>query len=716
MQEIRAPRAHVLLRRSLTSTLVRAEQHAFQESRRLATSQTVAGMTQNFIVYTDGTPDGDAAAQAVLATCEADYAAVQSWFGGITLPPGQDGDDQTTPRTAQPMYVLMDPNAGGAYHYGCDATDIYIEPSPPDAASGLVVAEVVEIFEAAITNGWDCGYTNGEALSRVLAVARSSTLTSIIGQTVQGWWANGAQDYVNDNSADDQNQDANGCGSLFLYYLNSQLGFTWTQIATTGGSTLGTCYQALTGQDPTQGFSDFVNLLSTLDQGGQLALPASGNPFPIQGNSSSGDQPSQSSQQELSGLPSLFEPQGADIVVEEFDVLAVPAGEGDAPAVFVEELDVLAVPTSSAVVEELDVLAVPTDEMGAATGASGFRTPTSVAAPRAHVLMRRTTLGRLVRAKEHAFQQSVHLSTSQTVAGRTTHFVVYTDGTADGNAAARAVLASCEADFSAVQGWFGGIALPAGQDGDDQNTPRTAQPNYVLMDPNAGGAYHYACNATDLYIEPAPTNQASGLMVAEVVEVFEAAIANGWDCGHTNGEALSRVLAVARNSTLAPLIAETAQGWWANGQQDYVNDNSADDQNQDANGCGSLFLYYLNSQLGYTWTQIATTGGSSLGALYQKLTGKDPSQGFQDIVNLLSGQAQGGQLNLPSSGNPFPIGQSAQPGQGGSSPGGTAPGGSPAPGSAAPTGGQGAVGAVVAVVVIVAIVVVILILSGTIKV
>jgi hypothetical protein len=274
---------------------------------------------------------------------------------------------------------------------------------------------------------------------------------------------------------------------------------------------------------------------------------------------------------------------------------------------------------------------------------------------RARVFLRATPSGRKVRAEKHTLAQSSQLLTTETVIGQTAHFVVYTDGIAEGNAAAQGVLAACEADFAAVQVWFGGIHLPPEQDRDDQITVRTAQPMYILMDPNAGGAYHYSCAGTNLYIEPAPTNQASVLVVAEVVEVFEAAINNGWDCGHTNGEALSRVLAVERNANLASVTVPTEQSWWSNGHQDYVNVNSATDQNEDANGCGALFLYYLHTQLGFSWTQIATTGGSSLGDTYEKLTGKDPQASFQDFLGRLATIAQGGQLNVPRSGNPFPI-------------------------------------------------------------
>lgn len=229
--------------------------------------QQKAGQTQNFVVFSDGTASGDAAAQAMLNSCEADYAATQAWFGGLTPP-------------NLPMYVYADPNAGGAYHISCAGTDIHVQ-SDPSRAPGFLTAEIVEVFEAAINNGWDCGFTNGETLSRVLAFDRHPEIAADFNQTEQDWWASGHQDYVNDNSAGDTDQIANGCGDLFLYYLHSQLTFDWNAICTTGGQTLGACYQALTTYDPQQGFNDFITALSTIDQGGTIALPDSGNPFPI---------------------------------------------------------------------------------------------------------------------------------------------------------------------------------------------------------------------------------------------------------------------------------------------------------------------------------------------------------------------------------------------------------------------------------------------------
>ena len=256
-ETVAGPRAHIL---RIGPGRAFAPDFTYAVARADFRGQTEAGRTEHLIVYTDGTPNGDASAQAVLRTAEADYQAVTNWFGGISLPPGQEGDDQTTPRTATPVQVLIDQQAGGAYHFGCDATDIYIEPTP-ELANGFMVAELVEIFEAAINNGWQCGNTNGEGLSRVLAGERNANLGPLFTQTGQTWWQAGHADYVNSNAADDRDENSNGCATLFLFYLNKQLGFDWRTITTTGGATLGETYQKLTGKSGTQGFSEFVSLL-----------------------------------------------------------------------------------------------------------------------------------------------------------------------------------------------------------------------------------------------------------------------------------------------------------------------------------------------------------------------------------------------------------------------------------------------------------------------
>lgn len=282
-----APHVYILAGPNRQGSLQYFEVVTLQTAGATFRGETEVGRTSDLIVYSDGSPEGNAAAQAVLQSAEADYRAVQQWFGGISLPPGQNGDDQSVPRTALPIQVLVDPQAGGAYHFGCDATNIYIQPAP-DLANGFMVAELVEIFEAALNNGWSCGKTNGEGLSRVLAGERNPNLGADFAQTIQAWWGHGHADYVNNNDASDQDEDSNGCSTLFLYYLHSQLGFDWAKIVATGGATLGETYQRLTGRSGAEGFNDFISRMATLDQGGQLALPASGNPFPIQGSGTTG--------------------------------------------------------------------------------------------------------------------------------------------------------------------------------------------------------------------------------------------------------------------------------------------------------------------------------------------------------------------------------------------------------------------------------------------
>lgn len=276
------PRAHVLSFPGRGS--ISYEQITLPRSRASFGGEQQAGQSANVIVYTDGTSQGNASAQAVMSSFENDFAVITAYFGGLQLPQGQQGDDKTVPRTALPIQVLMDGQAGGAYHFGCSATDLYIEPTPA-AAEGFTIAELVEVFEAAINNGWQCGQANGEALSRVLASDRAPILGQLGAQTGQQWWADGHQDFVTNNSATDQNNDSNGCGPLFLYYLHSQLHFDWQKITTTGGASLGETYQRLTGNSPQQGFQDFLSRLQTVADAnnGTLALPSNGNPFPIGG-------------------------------------------------------------------------------------------------------------------------------------------------------------------------------------------------------------------------------------------------------------------------------------------------------------------------------------------------------------------------------------------------------------------------------------------------
>jgi len=171
----------------------------------------------------------------------------------------------------------------------------------------------------------------------------------------------------------------------------------------------------------------------------------------------------------------------------------------------------------------------------------------------------------------------------------------------------------------------------------------------------------------------------TALFAAEAVESFETLTGKA-DPGQTNGEAVSRVLAFK----LAPEIAlvsgfsaGVAQQWWADGQPDWVNDNSQNDQSVDGNGSGVMFLLYLTDFLGIPLDQILAampaTSGAPLGQTYVALLSGHPElaqvatdgrSAFQAMVTLLQQNATNpdGSLNVPADGNPFPAIQGAKQG------------------------------------------------------
>jgi hypothetical protein len=237
------------------------------------------GSTANFAVYYDpalGGP-GKSCADGMLATCEHDYAQVASWFGGIASP-------------TLPVNVIIAPldrsgqGGGGAYHYGCGAVDLYCDikriPSLDiDLSRMLMVAELVEVFEAAQNVGWDCGASNGEGLSRVLSAALYPA--QLDGYSTAAAWLDSPDrpDWVNKNNNTDGDAVSNGCSVLFLNYLNTQLGYSWVQIAQAGAPTLAKTYTKLTGKP--DGWTPFRQ---QLDQAFPLGTPSgvtTDNPYPL---------------------------------------------------------------------------------------------------------------------------------------------------------------------------------------------------------------------------------------------------------------------------------------------------------------------------------------------------------------------------------------------------------------------------------------------------
>jgi hypothetical protein len=235
------------------------------------------GKTTHFAVYWDPTlgPNGKSCADGILATCENDYAQTAAWFG-IDVP-------------MLPINVIIaaldtaGQGSGGAYHYGCDAVDLYCDlknvPSVDiDYTRMLLVAELVEVFEAAQGTGWDCGASNGEGLSRVLATALYPA--ELDGYTTAAAWLDSDRpDWVGKTNATDQDPISNGCAVLFLNYLNTQLGYGWDQIVKAGASTLGQIYTNLTGKN--DGFAAFGEQLASNFPPGTPSGLTTDNPYPL---------------------------------------------------------------------------------------------------------------------------------------------------------------------------------------------------------------------------------------------------------------------------------------------------------------------------------------------------------------------------------------------------------------------------------------------------
>ena len=122
---------------------------------------TLAGSTTNFDVYYDSSLGavGQTLANAILASCEADLAALVQLFG--VGPPAR-------------FATYINPGTGGAFHVGCLDTDLQCSSWPGDGAleNFLNCAEVDEVMMAAQAAGWNCSASAGEGLSRVLALNR----------------------------------------------------------------------------------------------------------------------------------------------------------------------------------------------------------------------------------------------------------------------------------------------------------------------------------------------------------------------------------------------------------------------------------------------------------------------------------------------------------------------------------------------------------------
>jgi hypothetical protein len=207
------------------------------------------GSTANFVVYYDtAVATGATLADAILSSCEWEYAMMKGWFGGITP-------------ASLPFTIYIDVGSFGAYHANCLATEIHCGAAAgnnSDLVRMLMAAEMDEVFMAAQNKGWNCGYSHGEGLSRVLA-------TELYPAQLNGFasaptWLDGTRpNWIDNTETTDRDYTSVGCATLFLNFLRYELTYSWNDIVAAAAPTLAGVYKNLTGAaDAWTRFSAFV--------------------------------------------------------------------------------------------------------------------------------------------------------------------------------------------------------------------------------------------------------------------------------------------------------------------------------------------------------------------------------------------------------------------------------------------------------------------------
>jgi hypothetical protein len=241
-----------------------------------APNYILRGTTPHFAVNYDQAlgANGPVLADAVLGSCEADYARLQALFGNISI-------------GGLPFTVYVEVGTFGAYHASCAATGLTCAAftgNDSDLIKFLVAVEASEVLMADQQRGWNCGASAGEALSRVIGAEfypGELTPPGVNGSFKTGnFWLNGGRpNFVDNTDPTDRNKVSIGCGALFINWLRFQLGFSLNQIVQAGGTTLEQTYQSLTKR--TDGFSRFSSLITYHFPLGTTASLGDDNPFPL---------------------------------------------------------------------------------------------------------------------------------------------------------------------------------------------------------------------------------------------------------------------------------------------------------------------------------------------------------------------------------------------------------------------------------------------------
>ena len=224
-------------------------------------------------------------ANALAETCENDLVVLESMFG---VSGGFGPSNRVT--------IVIDTIAGLGENFGYRGDNkINIVPftgySDGDAATRAVfVAEMAEILmdyrnQKTEVTTWIANNSMGEALSTVCEATLhpegyyTATVNGGYGVRIDQWLNSPRADWVDHIEDTDRNFVSFGCGILFIYYLQSQLGFSLHDIITKAGNTLAKTYTNLTGN--ADGWTPFITSLNAHFPVGATFNPVSDNLFPL---------------------------------------------------------------------------------------------------------------------------------------------------------------------------------------------------------------------------------------------------------------------------------------------------------------------------------------------------------------------------------------------------------------------------------------------------
>ncbi len=97
--------------------------------------------------------------------------------------------------------------------------------------------------------------------------------------------------------------------------------------------------------------------------------------------------------------------------------------------------------------------------------------------------------------------------------------------------------------------------------------------------------------------------------------------------------------------------------WLNSAREDFVNAAPDDNKPDAVNGCTTLFVYFLFSQLGYSVTDIIGAGAATLGGVYRNLTGDDtdPFPYFKKTLDDAFPSTTSSRVSGPNPDDPFPL-------------------------------------------------------------